>query len=171
MTAIENREQTDVAFSAETKVEFEEILTHYPNKRAAVMPVLWLAQREFGWISRQVEAYVASLLEIPEAGVEGVVSFYTMYYRRPMGRHHIQVCTNLSCRLRGAADVLGAISHRVGVDPGDTTKDMEFSLDKAECLGACGGAPVVHVGDRCFEDVDVDKALELVDRLNSGEGG
>ncbi len=163
-------QQEEVSFGPEARAEFEEILTHYPTKRSAVMPVLWLAQREFGWISSQVEAYVAELLEIPAPWVESVVSFYTMFYRRPMGRHHVQVCTNLSCQLRGADDVLGAVSHKLGIDPGHTTKDMEFSLDKVECLGACGGAPVVQVGDRYVENIDVAKATALIEKLEHGEG-
>jgi NADH-quinone oxidoreductase subunit E len=159
-----------VAFGPEAMAEYERILTRYSQRRAALMPVLWLAQREFGWISVEVQAYVATLMELPLAWVEGVVSFYTMYYRRPMGRHHLQVCTNLSCRLRGSDVVLSALRRRLDIEPGETTRDGSFSLDRAECLGSCGTAPVVQIGSgRYVENVDTACVLELVDRLERGE--
>ena len=159
-----------VAFSDEALAEYREILTHYPQRRAALMPVLWLAQREFGWISEEVQAYVAELMELPVSWVEGAVTFYTMYYTRPMGKHHIQVCTNLSCQLRGAEEVLSAVKRRLGIEPGQTTPDGEFSLDCVECLASCGTAPVIQLADREYiENLDVDKALALIEKLAAGE--
>jgi NADH-quinone oxidoreductase E subunit len=156
-------------FSEEALAEYREILGHYPQQRAALMPVLWLAQREFGWISPAVIKYIAGLMELPVGWVEGAVSFYTMYYRRPIGQHHIQVCTNLSCQLRGADDVLSAFRRKLSIDPGETTSDARFSLDRAECLGSCGTAPVVQLGSGPFvENLTVDRALKLVDELASG---
>ena len=134
----------DVAFSGAALKEYKDILGRYDQRRAALMPVLWLAQREFGWLSPQVQHYVADLMELPVAWVEGVVSFYTMYYRRPMGEHHLQVCTNLSCQLRGADELLSALSERLGIGPGETTACEKFSLDRAECLGSCGTAPLIQ---------------------------
>jgi NADH-quinone oxidoreductase E subunit len=160
----------DVVFSPEALAEFQQILARYPQRRAALMPVLWLAQREFGWVGEAAQAYVARIMDLPLAWVEGVVSFYTMYYRRPMGRNHLQVCTNLSCRLRGADLVVSALRHRLDIEPGQTTRDGAFSLDCVECLGSCGTAPVVQIGSgRFVENLDVPGALELVDRLASGE--
>lgn len=158
-----------VAFSPEAMAEYREILTHYPERRGALMPVLWLAQREFGWLSPAVQAYLADLMEMPVAWVEGVVSFYTMYYRRPMGTHHLQVCTNVSCMLRGAGDVFSAVSRKLDIGHGETTADGKFSLDRVECLGSCGTAPLIQVNDRFVEGLDVDSALSLVDRLERGE--
>ena len=159
-----------VAFNDAALAEYRAILTHYPQRRAALMPVLWLAQREFKWISRDVMAYVAELMELPIAWVEGAVTFYTMYYTRPMGQHHLQVCTNLSCRLRGADEVLSAIRRTLSIEPGETTADGKFSLDRAECLGSCGTAPVLQLGAGPFaESLTVDKALDLVARLASGK--
>jgi NADH-quinone oxidoreductase E subunit len=159
-----------VAFDEKALAEYREILTHYPQRRAALMPVLWLAQREFKWISRDVMAYVAELMELPIAWVEGAVTFYTMYYTRPMGQHHLQVCTNLSCRLRGADEVLSAIRRTLSIEPGETTADGKFSLDRAECLGSCGTAPVLQLGAGPFaESLTVDKALDLVARLAAGK--
>jgi len=159
-----------VAFSEAALAEYQEILAHYPQRRAALMPVLWLAQREFKWISSDVMAYVATMMELPIAWVEGAVTFYTMYYTRPMGRHHLQVCTNLSCRLRGADEVLSAIRRTLSIEPGETTPDGKFSLDRAECLGSCGTAPVLQLGSGPFaESLTVAKALDLVARLAAGK--
>ena len=155
------------SFSAEAMAEYEAILAHYPVRRAALMGVLWLAQREFGWLSPEVQAYVARLMDIPLGWLEGVVSFYSMYYTRPMGRHHIQVCTNLSCRLRGADAIVSAIRRRLGIKPGETTRDMRFSLDTVECLASCDTAPMLQLGDRYVENLDVPSTLELIGRLET----
>jgi NADH-quinone oxidoreductase E subunit len=158
-----------VEFSEAALAEYQEILTHYPQRRAALMSVLWLAQREFGWISPAVIHYVAGLMELPVGWVEGAVTFYTMYYTRPKGTHHLQLCTNLSCRLRGADEVLSALRRTLAIEPGETSIDEAFSLDRAECLGSCGTAPVIQLGSGPFvESVTVDKALDLVERLRSG---
>jgi NADH-quinone oxidoreductase subunit E len=104
-------------------------------------------------------------MELPRSWVEGVASFYTMYYTRPMGRHHIQVCTNLSCRLRGADAIVSAVRRRLAIRPGETTPDMRFSLDTVECLASCGTAPMLQLDDRYVENLDVASVLELIDRL------
>jgi NADH-quinone oxidoreductase E subunit len=159
-----------IAFSAEALVEYEEILPHYPERRAALMKVLWLAQREFGWISPSVEKYVADLMELPQAWVEGVVSFYTMYWRRPVGKTHLQLCTTLSCYLRGADDLLSAISKRLDIEPGQVTRDGRFSLERAECLGSCGTAPMMQINnDLYYENLNVEIVGEMLDRLERGE--
>ena len=161
-----------VEFSADALKEYEQILVHYPQRRAALMPVLWLAQREFGWLSEEVQAYIAELMELPVSWVEGVATFYTMFYKRPMGQHHIQICTNLSCQLRGADEILSAIRRKLDVEPGQTTADARFSLDRAECLGSCGTAPVIQLGSGAYiENLDVEQALALVDRLAQGGSG
>ncbi|MFP6627115.1 MAG: NAD(P)H-dependent oxidoreductase subunit E [Deltaproteobacteria bacterium] len=159
--------QPAVAFSEQALAEYHEILTHYPVRRAALMPVLWLAQREFGWLSKDVQAYVAGLMELPMAWLESIVDFYTMYYTRPMGRHHIQVCTNLSCRLRGADNIVSALRRRLGVEPGEITADGKFSLDTVECLGSCGTAPMLQLGSRFVENLSVKTTLELIDGLEN----
>ncbi len=162
----------DVAFSDEVLAEYEEILTHYPQRRAALMPVLWLAQREFGWLSADVMAYVARLMELPMGWVEGAATFYTMYYKRPMGRCHLQVCTNISCMLRGAEEVLSAVRRHLEIEPGETTPDGKFSLDRAECLGSCGTAPVIQLGSGpYYENLDVEATLALIERLSTAKEG
>lgn len=159
-----------VVFNTEALAEYEEILTHYPERRAALMKVLWLAQREFGWISPRVEKYVSELMELPQSWVEGVVSFYTMYWRRPVGKNHLQLCTNLSCYLRGADDLLSTISKRLDIKPGEVTRDGCFSLERAECLGSCGTAPMMQINnDRFYENLSVEKVTEMLNRLERGE--
>jgi NADH-quinone oxidoreductase E subunit len=166
--AVARQAASPVAFGADAMGEYERIIARYPQRRAALMPVLWLAQREFGWISPEVQAYVAGLMGLPVGWVEGAVTFYTMYYRRPMGIH-VQVCTNLSCRLRGADRVMAALKHRLAIEPGETTRDGRFSLDGVECLGSCGTAPVVQIGSgRFFENIDEAGALALLDALAAG---
>ena len=160
----------EIAFSEQAMAEYERIIACYPQRRAALMPVLWLAQREFGWVSPETQRYVARIMELPVGWVEGAVTFYTMYYRRPMGEHHLQVCTNLSCRLRGADDIVSALRRRLDVEPGETSRNKRFSLDCVECLGSCGTAPVLQIGSgRFVENLDVSTALALVARLESGE--
>jgi NADH-quinone oxidoreductase E subunit len=157
-----------VAFSPAAQAKFETYLTRYPIKRAAIMPTLWLAQEEFGWLSHEVMAYVAELLDLPPAFVASVASFYTMYYKRPMGRHHVQVCTNLSCTLRGADTIVDCLRTRLGIGVGETTADGTFSLSEAECLGSCGTAPMMQVNDDYWENLTPERTLEIVDRLARG---
>lgn len=158
------------AFTPEALAEYEEILTHYPERRAALMAVLWLAQREFGWLSPAVEKYVAELMELPQSWVEGVTSFYTMYWKAPVGKTHFQVCTGPSCYLRGADDLVSAISKRMDIAPGEVSASGACSLERAECLGSCGTAPMMQISNgRFVENLTVDQVLEMLARVESGE--
>src|SRR4051812_25266273 len=102
-------------FSDAAMREYQETLTHYPTRQAALLPTLWIAQREFGWLPDHVQDYVATLMELPPAHVRAVVSFYTMFHRKPVGRFLLDICTNLSCRLRGADKIVDCISRKLGV--------------------------------------------------------
>jgi NADH-quinone oxidoreductase E subunit len=153
-------------FSEATLAEYHRVLARYPERRAALMPTLWLAQREFGWLSDPVMEYVAELMELPLAWVTSVASFYTMYWKAPPGRWHLQVCRNLSCALRGAVGVQRAIEGRLGIAPGGKTSDGRFSLEEVECLASCGTAPVLQVNNEEYhENLDVPRALALIERL------
>lgn len=153
-------------FSDAALAEYREILGRYPTRRAALMPTLWLAQREFGWLSEPVLAYVAELMELPLAWVTSVASFYTMYWKRRPGRWHLQICRNLPCALRGADALRRAIHDRLGIEDGQITPDGRFSLEEVECLASCGTAPVVQVNNGpYYENLDVDGLLALIDRL------
>ena len=122
-------------FSEAALAEYREILSRYPERRAALLPTLWLAQREFGWLSQPVQEYVAELMEMPLSWVTSVVSFYTMYWTEPKGRHHLQVCVNLSCALRGAERAVRRDRAPARHRPGERTADGRFSLEQVECLG------------------------------------
>ena len=153
-------------FSEATLAQYREILARYPQRRAALMPTLWLAQREFGWLSEPVLEYVAALMELPLAWVTSVASFYTMYWKEPKGRWHVQVCRNLSCQLRGARTVQDAIEARLGIRDGGCTTDGRFSLEEVECLASCGTAPVLQLNNAEYhENLDVPRALALIERL------
>ena len=154
-----------VQFSTAAEEKFQEIVARYPIRRAAIMPTFWLAQKEFGYLSLEVMEYVAGLLELTPAFVASVASFYTMYYKEPIGRHHVQVCTNLSCSLVGAEQILACLRKRLGVDVGGTTDDGKFSLSEVECLGSCGTAPMMQVNDDYWEDLTPERTLEIIARL------
>lgn len=155
-----------VQFSPETYKQFAEVLTHYPNKRAAILPTFWLAQEEFGYLSPEVMEYVAQLLDLSPAYVAAVASFYTMFDKEPKGKFHLQVCTNLSCTLLGAEHIVECLEQKLGVKLGETTPDKSFSLSEVECLGSCGTAPVLQLnnGDY-YENLSPEGVVRLVDEL------
>ena len=154
-----------VQFSSTAEKEFQAVLTRYPTKQAAIFPTLWMAQREFGFLSPAVMEYVGDLLELSPAYVGGVATFYTMFYKEPMGRCHVQVCTNLSCTLVGANTIVRSLETKLGVKVGESTPDKQFSLSEVECLGSCGTAPVVQINDDYYENQPPQSALPLMDDL------
>jgi len=154
-----------IQFSSDALEEYQRILGNYPVKRAAIMPALWLAQREFGHLSVEVQQYVADLMGFPLAWVSGLASFYTMYYKKPVGKYHLQVCTNVSCMLRGSDDIVRVIEDRLKVGLGETTADGRFSLEEVECLASCGTAPMMQVNDDYHENLTPRSTLELIERL------
>jgi NADH-quinone oxidoreductase E subunit len=152
-------------FSAETLKEFNEIASRYPVKKAAMLPALHLAQREFGWISKAVMEYLGELLEVPYSEVYDTTTFYTMYKLKPMGKYHLQVCRTLSCALRGAPGLCQHIREKYGIDNGEVTGDGKFSFVQVECLGACGTAPVVQINDDYHENLSIQKFEEILENL------
>ena len=153
-------------FSEENLQKIEQVLKKYPTKQAAVMPVLYIAQEQNGWISNEVMVETASVLEMNEEDVFGVVTFYTMYHKKEMGKYHIQVCTNVSCMLRGGYQIYDAVKEKLGLDNGDVSNDKKFSLEEVECMGSCGTAPMIAVNEDYFENLDKEKALQILDSLN-----
>ena len=137
-----------VAFSAEQLADVRRLQALYPDKRGALLPVLHMAQETFGYVSLEVEAYVAGLFDLSPAHVHEVVTFYTLYFREPKGRHIVAVCHNLSCHLAGAPLILAHVKHRLGIDVGETTEDGRITLQAVECLCACEAAPMMQVDDR-----------------------
>ncbi len=154
-----------VSFSDEALKEFNDILTRYPTKRAALLPTLHLLQREFGWISREGMEYVGELLELPFSEVYDTASFYTMFKLKPMGKYHLQVCHTLSCALRGAGEICDHIREKLHIDNGEVTEDGKYSFVKVECLGSCGTAPVVQINDDYYEGLTVEQFDEVLEKL------
>lgn len=157
-------------FSELAIAELEEIATHYPERKAACLPALWIAQREYGgYLTPAAIQEVADHLGLSFTEVEGVATFYTMYNLRPRGRHHLEVCTCLTCAVMGAYDVVHALEHALGVHVGQTTRDGEFTLSEAECLDFCGAATVMQVGDKYFTNLTSANVLNLVEELRKSE--
>jgi NADH-quinone oxidoreductase subunit E len=153
-------------FSEEAKQTLEKIIAKYPTKKAALLPALWLAQEEYGgWLPPEAMREVAGYLDLPPAEVEGVATFYTMYNKEPVGKFHIEVCHNIVCMVRGADDLIDHIGHKLGIGQGETTSDRKFTLNSAECLGACANAPCMMVGEKYYEDVTTEKADKIIDEL------
>jgi NADH-quinone oxidoreductase E subunit len=147
----------------ETKVD--EIVARYPQRKAALLPVLWEVQRRNGWVDLASEAWVAERLGVSPAHVHGCVTFYTMYKQRPSGRYHLQVCTTLSCMLRGSDELVRHIEGKLGVHRGETTSDGKFSLVCVECLGSCGTAPMLQLNDDYHENLSPSEVDRLLDGL------
>ncbi len=151
-------------FGAEFEKTVDGIVARYPQPKAALLPVLWEVQKAKGWIDGAAEEWVAKRLGVAPSHVHGCVTFYTMYKQHPSGRHHIQVCTTLSCMLRGSDELLSHLERTLGIKAGETTKDGKFSIVRVECLGSCGTAPMFQLNDDYHENLTIDS----VDRLLSG---
>lgn len=155
--------------SSELGAAAAELIGRYPLRRSALLPLLHLVQSQDGYVGDDGIAECADLLALTRAEVRAVATFYSMYKRAPMGRHLVSVCTNVSCMVRGGQEVYDRLSAKLGVGHNETTADAVFTLEHAECLGNCEGAPVVTVDYLNYESVSPDHAEELVDRLAARE--
>lgn len=163
---------TSFEFTPETMEKAKAEIAKYPQGRqqSAVMPLLDLAQRQNdGWLPRAAMEYVADLLEIPHMIAYEVATFYTMYNLAPIGKHHVQICTNLPCWLRGSDQIVDACERIAGVKIGGTSEDGAFTLSEAECLGACVNAPMVQIGDDYYEDLTPGSTETILTELKLGE--
>ncbi len=161
---------TPFAFTPEMEAEAQRIIAKYPPGRqaSAVLPLLYLVQRQEGWVPPAALDRVADYLGMPPIRVYEVATFYTMFNLKPVGRHHVQVCTNLSCWLRGSDAIVDAVQERFGIRIGETTADGEVTLSEVECMGACVNAPMMQVGDDFYEDLTADTALKVIEDLLAG---
>ena len=157
------------AYTPENRARFDAIVTRYPaeRRRSAVLPALYLVQHQQGYITANAIRHVAELLGITRADVEDVVSFYTMFYTRPVGKFVLQVCRTLSCALNGAERVTEALTAKLGIKPGETDPSGTFTLVEVECLAACDRAPAVMVNDAWHECLRPEDAATLVDDLRA----
>lgn len=156
----------EIKFTEENLKRLEEVKSHYPTKDAALMGALWIAQEQFGWLSKDVMQYVGDVLGIPYEHVLGVAEFYTMYNKQPVGKYHLQVCTNVSCMLCGGYDVVDYISDKLNIGLGETTPDGKFTLIEAECLGSCGTAPMMQINNYYEENLSKDKVDAIIEKLS-----
>ncbi len=143
------------------KAEIEEILSRYPVKRSALLPLLYLAQREAGYISEEAMKEIAGLLRLTPPQVYETATFYTMLNLKPVGKFHLQVCKSLMCALVGSDTLIGWLEKKLGIKAGETSKDGLFTLSKVECLGACGTGPMMQINDDYYERLTEEK----VDRI------
>jgi NADH-quinone oxidoreductase subunit E len=155
------------ALSEARERELADILGRYPNKMAATIPVLHLCQDQEGWVSDDVMRFVAEKLEVSTAHVRGVVTFYTLFNQKPVGKHQVWVCRTLSCALRGADGVLKHCEKRLGIHAGETSKDGKITLRTAECLAACGQAPMMQVDRDFHENLTLADVDNILDKLRS----
>jgi NADH-quinone oxidoreductase E subunit len=170
-----------VEFSAQARQQIDRLLTRYPNKQAALLPVLHVAQDEFGHLPDEVLELVAKTLDLPPSHVFGVITFYTMFHRARTGSNHLMVCTNVSCMLRGGYEILHHVQDRLGIKPGETTPDGAFTLIEEECLAACANAPMMICGTDYYLDLtpakvdvilgDLKKRYEMRKQQQPGSGG
>jgi NADH-quinone oxidoreductase E subunit len=152
-------------FSQESKQAIEKAVQKYPQKQAALLPVLHIAQQQFGSIANEVIELVSRTLELPVNRVQDVVSFYTMYTTQPVGKYHIQVCRTLSCSCRGAEPMLEYLEQKCGVKSGEgISEDGKFSIITVECLGSCGTGPVMQVNDDYYENLTRSGIDELIEQ-------
>jgi NADH-quinone oxidoreductase E subunit len=151
-------------FTPENKKIFERILTRYPNRRAAMLPAIHLALKQHGLVSPEVEAYISELLEVPLVDVREVVSFYSLFHQRAHGKHHLCVCTSLSCWIRGSDEIRAYLREKLGIDEGEVTEDGEYSWEAVpDCLGACELAPMLAFDGYFQGNLTEEKIDELLD--------
>ena len=152
--------------AAAARAEIDDILSRYPTKMAALLPALWIVQRERGWVSEDGMREVAELLELTPAYVKGVVTFYTMYHQHPVGKHFVQVCTTSPCNVCGAEDVVNAFLKQTGCgELGMTSPDGKYTVIEVECLGACGFATPVMINEDFIDGVTVERVPAILASL------
>jgi NADH-quinone oxidoreductase E subunit len=154
------------SFSEAESREIALLLKRYPTKRAALLPVLWIVQARVGWVPSEAVAEVARVLELSEAYVDGVLTFYTMYSLHPIGRYDLQFCTSISCHLNGAEGLLEHCERKLGIQAGETTPDGKFTITEVECIAGCDRAPSMQVNDKYHEPMTPSKLDELLERLS-----
>jgi len=154
-----------VMVSEAVKREIAEAIGRYPNARSAILPVLWILQREIGWLPPDALQFAARAVDLPEPEVFGIATFYTMFNLKPVGRHHLQVCMTLSCSLMGSDKLWRHLEKKLGVGHGETTPDGRFTLRRVECLAACGGGPCMQVNFDYHENLDEAKVNRLLETL------
>ena len=159
------QERKEIRLSDKAETRVEQVKALYPDKRSAVMAALYIAQEELGYINKEAIDWVSRKVDMAPIHVQEVATFYSMYYKKPVGKYHIQLCRTLSCALRGMKDLTKAVHEKLNVAPGELTADRMFSFEEVECLGSCGTGPMCQINDRFFENLDAEALLKLIDRI------
>lgn len=152
-------------FSPEVLAEMDRHLAKYPVRRSAILPLMFIVQRERGYLDPPGVAFLADKLQVRITDIWEVATFYTMLYTEPVGKHHVQVCRTLSCAIMGAKKITDHCSQKLGIKVGETTADGRFTLTEAECLGSCGTAPMMQVGFDYYEDLTPERVDQILDSL------
>jgi NADH-quinone oxidoreductase E subunit len=152
-------------FTEESLKKVEKLKTLYPTAEALTLPVLWIAQEQFGWISEDTIKYVSELIDVAYSHVYSVATFYTMYNKKPVGNYHIQVCTNISCQLLGAEKLVDHLCKKLDLKKGEVSLDGKFTVSEVECLGSCGTAPTMQINDDYYENLSVEKIDSILSNL------
>ena len=156
-----------IQFTEQELQKIEELKKRYLKPDSVILEVLYLLQEKYGYISQEGMKYAAELLGISEEQVLGVVTFYTMFNTKPIGKYHLQVCTNVSCMLKGAYDLLKKLEKELNIKKGETTSDGLFTISEVECLGSCGTAPVVQINEDYYENLNEEKLLQIIQELRN----
>ncbi len=165
---MEQTTNTQISFNEETEAKFRQLLGKNPTKQAVVLPALWLAMDQWGYLTADVIEYVANRLDQAPVSVWAVVEFYTMFKTEKTGEHHIQLCRNMTCTMRGCEDLEAVIKNHIGIGPGEQTEDGLFSLELVECLGSCGTAPVMRLDEHYFEHLTEEKLVRILETCRDG---
>ena len=159
---------TEQLFDEKELKEVKKIKSKYPDSKSALLPVLWMVQEKFGWISTDSMKYVSKLLDVPCEHIYGVVSFYTMLNKKPVGKIHLQICTNVSCMIRGGYELYKYVSDKLGIENKETTGDGMFTIEEVECLGSCGTAPMMQVNNKdYYENLNKEKVDTILEDLKA----
>jgi len=161
-------EVTNTIFSPALAARFDKLVTIYPVRRSALVPMLLYAQDEIGYVSDAVVAEVAVRIGINELEVRNVLSYYSLLRTKPVGKHHVQVCTNISCMLKGGYEIFGHCKQRLGIGNKETTPDGEFSLEEVECIGACSWGPAIQVNYDFHDELTIEKLDKVLDKYAKG---
>ena len=151
--------------SETTCQQIHDLMGRYPKKRSALIPSLQLAQKETGYLSTEVIAEIARMFDLSPTEVNEVTTFYTMLYKKPVGKYVVQVCTNISCMLCEAEGIMDHLVRRLGIKPGETSADKKYTLVEVECLGSCGTGPVVQINETYYEELTPEKIDTILDSL------
>lgn len=154
-----------VQLPPEAEAKIEEIKKRYPDQKSAIMPALYIAQEHLGWVTPEAVQWVSEKVGVPPVHVMEVATFYTMYYKKPVGKYHFQVCRTLSCALRGAKQITEHLHDKLGLKPLEVSEDGMWSYEEVECLGSCGTAPMCQINDVFFENLTPGKLDEVIKKI------